>query len=208
MRTRVKICGITNTEDALASVELGADALGFIFWKKSPRYIEPLRAATIIKGLPAFVTAVGVFVDETLEGIKKTQEDSGITCVQLHGGERPEFAQSVRGPVVKAFRVRDLADLGAIRGYRVAAYLLDAFKAGVPGGTGETFDWKIALEAKKLGRIILSGGLSPENVSGAVRTVAPYAVDVSSGVEKSPGVKDRLKLERFFEEIEKTRTSV
>lgn len=203
MRTRVKICGITNAKDAKAAVESGADALGFIFYGKSPRFIEPKKAAEIIKALPPFVTAVGVFVDETLEGIKKAVSESGATCVQLHGVETPEFCDSVGGSVIKAFRIKGPEDLDTIRRYRAGAYLLDAFKAGVPGGTGKTFDWEIALEAKKLGRIILSGGLNPGNVLDAVRHVNPYAVDVSSGVEKSPGIKDPGLVRKFIEELKK-----
>lgn len=203
MRTRVKICGITNPKDAAAAVESGADALGFIFYSRSPRHIEPKKAAGIIRTLPPFVTAVGVFADESLEGIKKAVSESGITCVQLHGSETPEFCDSVGGSVIKAFRIKGPGDLDSVGSYRAGAYLLDTFKAGLPGGTGETFDWEIALEAKKLGRIILSGGLNPENVLEAVRHVNPYAVDVSSGVEKSPGVKDSSLIRRFIEELKK-----
>lgn len=203
MRTRVKICGITNSKDADAAVESGADALGFIFYSGSPRHIEPEKAAEIIGTLPPFVTAVGVFVDETLEGIKKAVSESGVTCVQLHGSETPEFCESVGGSVIKAFRIKGLSDIEPIAKYRAGAYLLDTFKAGVPGGTGKTFDWEIALEAKKLGRIILSGGLNPENVLDAVRHVNPYAVDVSSGVEKSPGIKDPGLIRKFIEELKK-----
>lgn len=203
MRTRVKICGITNEKDAAAAVESGADALGFIFYGKSPRFIEPEKAAGIISELPPFVTAVGVFVDETLDGVRKAVLESGVTCVQLHGAETPEFCDSVGGSVIKAFRIKGIEDIEAIKKYRAGAYLLDAFKAGVPGGTGKTFDWEIALEAKKLGRIILSGGLNPENVLDAVRHVNPYAVDVSTGVEKSPGIKDPSLVRKFIEELKK-----
>ncbi|HXI10275.1 MAG TPA: phosphoribosylanthranilate isomerase [Thermodesulfobacteriota bacterium] len=203
MRTRVKICGITNAKDAAAAVESGADALGFIFYGKSPRFIEPEKAAGIINELPPFVTAVGVFVDETLDGVRKAVLASGVTCVQLHGAETPEFCDSVGGSVIKAFRIKGLEDIEAIKKYRAGAYLLDAFKTGVPGGTGKTFDWEIALEAKKLGRIILSGGLNPGNVLDAVRHVNPYAVDVSTGVEKSPGIKDPGLVRNFIEELKK-----
>lgn len=203
MRTRVKICGITNAKDAAAAVESGADALGFIFYGKSPRFIEPEKAAGIINELPPFVTAVGVFVDETLDGVRKAVLESGVTCVQLHGAETPEFCDSVGGSVIKAFRIKGIEDIEAIKKYRAGAYLLDAFKTGVPGGTGKTFDWEIALEAKKLGRIILSGGLNPGNVLDAVRHVNPYAVDVSTGVEKSPGIKDPGLVRNFIEELKK-----
>jgi len=203
MRTRVKICGITNLKDAAAAVESGADALGFVFYAKSPRHIEPAKAAVIIKTLPPFVTSVGVFLDETLEGLQNAVSQSGVTCVQLHGGETPEFCDHVGALVIKAFRIKGFDDLEAIGKYRTGAYLLDTFKAGVPGGTGQTFDWEIALEAKKLGRIILSGGLNPGNVLDAVRHVNPYAVDVSSGVEKSPGIKDPGLIRQFIEELKK-----
>lgn len=201
--TRVKICGITNLEDALKAAELGADSLGFIFYKKSPRHINPRTAGLIIRELPPFVTPVGVFVDEELPKVVATAAETGICTVQLHGNEPPEYCERLGIKAIKAIRVRDMADINRLRPYNVSAYLLDTFKEGVHGGTGETFDWDIAVEAKALGRIILSGGLNPENVSEAVEKVQPYAVDACSGIEikDRPGRKDHAKLKEFMERV-------
>ncbi|MBW7957187.1 MAG: phosphoribosylanthranilate isomerase [Deltaproteobacteria bacterium] len=200
---RVKICGITNLEDALKAAELGADSLGFIFYKKSPRYISPRTAGLIIRELPPFITPVGVFVDEELTKVAATAAETGICTAQLHGSESPEYCERLGIKVIKAIRVRDMADINRLRPYNVSAYLLDTFKEGVHGGTGETFDWDIAVEAKALGRIILSGGLNPENVKEAVEKVRPYAVDACSGVEikDRPGRKDHTKLKEFMERV-------
>jgi len=204
---RIKICGITSLADALVAVDAGADALGFIFWEKSPRYIDPADAAHITGELPPFVKTVGVFVNEDPEVIRDTVEAAGVDCVQLHGDESPDEAEKVAritgAPVIKAVRLRESGEIEAIKGYKVSALLLDTFKEGVPGGTGETFDWSLALEAKAAGRIILSGGLSPANVASAVATVRPYAVDVSTGVESAPGKKDAEKVRAFIEEARK-----
>lgn len=200
MPVRVKICGITNLEDAEAAVAFGADALGFIFYKKSPRYIDPLRAAAIIRALPPFVIKVGVFVDEALEEVSRVREDASIDRVQLHGDETPGYCAEASPGVIKAFRIHGRADIEKLALYDVSAFLLDTYVDGVPGGTGETFNWEIAVEASALRRIILSGGLTPENVAGAVRMVRPYAVDVSSGVEAGPGKKDLEKMKKFIDE--------
>ncbi|MBI5971375.1 MAG: phosphoribosylanthranilate isomerase [Deltaproteobacteria bacterium] len=200
---KVKICGITNAADAEAAVEAGADALGFVFYAKSPRFISPEDAGRIPAKLPPFITSVGVFVNETLDVINATVKAARLTCVQLHGDEAPEFcaeaAQITGCSVIKAFRVSTTDAILKLDGYKncASAFLLDSFSKDARGGTGKTFDWKIAVEAKKFGRIILSGGLNPENVGAAIRVVAPYAVDVSSGVEASPGVKDRAKIKEF-----------
>lgn len=201
--TRVKICGITELEDALKAVEYGADALGFVFFDKSPRNISPQTAALIASELPPFVTTVGVFVNESPDRIRAVSDEVRLSCVQLHGDESPEFCASLGLKVIKALRVRDKADINMLRAYSVSAYLLDTFKEGVPGGTGETFDWEIALEAKKLGRIILSGGLTPENVKDAIELVRPYAVDVSSGIEIKPGRKDPDKVLKFIQRVKR-----
>lgn len=204
-RARVKVCGITNIDDALISAEYGADALGFVFWEKSPRYISPDRAAAIIKALPPFVTAVGVFVDEPAARVRSIIDASGLGCIQLHGSETAEECAKLNGStgvkIIKAFRVRDRNDISRLREYNVSAYLLDAFQEGVPGGTGHTFNWDIAIEAKARGRVILSGGLNPENIIQALAKVGPYGVDVSSGVEESPGKKDRDKLIKFIKRV-------
>lgn len=197
---KVKICGITNREDALAACEYGADALGFVFYKKSPRFIEPEKAKEIIKAIPPFVTTVGVFVDEDANTINKIVKRIGLYTVQLHGNESSEFCGKIISKVIKAVRVRgqDVSDFG-LSSYRVSAYLMDTYREDMPGGTGETFDWEVAKEAKKFGRIILAGGLTPHNVAEAVKTVMPYAVDVSSGVEQRPGKKDLKKVKEFIE---------
>jgi len=202
-QTRVKICGITNLEDALKATELGADALGFIFYRKSPRYISPKTAGPIIRELPPFITPVGVFVDEELHKVASTAAETGIRSVQLHGSEPPEYCEQLGLKAIKAIRVKDRADINRLKSYNVSAYLLDTFKEGVQGGTGETFDWEIAIEAKALGRVILSGGLNPENVREALEKVRPYAVDASSGLEERPGKKDHARLEKFMEQIRK-----
>lgn len=204
MRTRVKICGITSLDDALTAVECGADALGFIFWEKSPRFITPEEAQRIIKALPPFISIVGVFVNETLDRINAVSSLAGLSCLQLHGDESPEFASSLGIKVIKAFRVRDKKDIDKAAAYRVGAYLLDTYREGVPGGTGETFNWEIAVSAKKFGPVILSGGLNPDNVGDAIAKVAPYAVDVSSGVESKPGRKDPDKVSRFIEKVKRS----
>ncbi|MBI5885932.1 MAG: phosphoribosylanthranilate isomerase [Deltaproteobacteria bacterium] len=205
MTVKVKICGITNPADARSAVEAGADALGFVFWPKSPRNITPAAAAAIIKGLPPFVLTVGVFVNEEVERIRQTTAQAGLSCVQLHGDETPARAVEVADRaclrVIKAFRVAEGFDIISLDAYQVQACLLDAYKPGVPGGTGETFDWATAVEAAKRKRIILSGGLTPDNVGQAVETVRPYAVDVSSGVEAAPGKKDADKVRRFIKAV-------
>ena len=197
---KVKICGITNLDDALCSAGYGADALGFVFWSGSPRHVKARQAAAITAKLPPFVMRVGVFVNEAPSVVNSIIRDAGLDAVQLHGEEPPSYCARIKGArVIKAFRVKDGDVLALMEKYRACAYLLDAFKEGVPGGTGRVFDWKIAARAGKSGRaIILSGGLTPDNVSEAVRRVRPYAVDVSSGVERAPGKKDRAKLKKFI----------
>ena len=202
--TKVKICGITNIEDALASCEYGADALGFIFYKKSPRFIEPERVKKIIRELPPFVTTVGVFVDDDADRISEIADAAKLDIIQLHGSEPPEFCNVFKRKIIKAFKIQGQGARGKgqeneIRRYTVSAYLLDTYKEGVEGGTGEIFDWEIAKEAKRFGRIIVAGGLTPENVAEAVETVMPYGVDVSSGVEQKPGKKDLQKVKNFIE---------
>ncbi|HCE68588.1 MAG: N-(5'-phosphoribosyl)anthranilate isomerase [Geobacteraceae bacterium GWC2_55_20] len=196
---KIKICGITNIEDALAAVEAGADALGFVFYNKSPRNISPEQAAALIRRLPPFVQTVGLFVNEELAVVNGIADRCGLDIVQLHGDETPEYCSGVRRRLIKAFRVKDETCLDLIDDYDVAACLLDAWSPSAYGGTGKTFNWEIAAAAAASKRIILAGGLTPGNVAAAVRAVRPYAVDVSSGVEAAPGRKDHKILQQFIE---------
>ena len=196
---KVKICGITNIDDALYATELGADALGFIFVKKSPRYISPLKARKIIQTLPPFVVPVGVIANMTYNDVMDIIEQTSIGCVQLHGDETPKQIAKYPVPVYKSFRVDSSFNPEMLRRYKGSAYLLDTKIPGQLGGTGQTFNWEIAVKAKEYGRIILAGGLTPDNIIEAVRTVRPYAVDVNSGVEESSGKKNKSKLKLLFE---------
>ncbi|MBM4301354.1 MAG: phosphoribosylanthranilate isomerase [Deltaproteobacteria bacterium] len=200
---RIKICGITNLEDALLAAELGADALGFIFYPKSPRKVAPETAREIIARLPPFVASVGVFVDEEAAVVQELAASLGLDWVQLHGQESPDYCLSLGRRVIKGFRIKDgtsLKDLALYRG-AVQAFLLDTYKPGQVGGTGESFDWHLALEAKPYGRIILAGGLNAENVAQAIATALPAAVDAASGTEAAPGKKDPDKLRAFFKAV-------
>ncbi len=194
---RVKICGITRLEDALLAARLGADALGFNFWPGSKRFVAPDAARAIVDRLPPFVTPVGVFVNQPPAEVLATAARAGMALVQLHGDEPPEGVNALPVPVIKAFRVADRGSLAALDRYRVRAFLLDAPSTGF-GGSGVTFDWDLAREAAERATVLLAGGLRPENVQDAVRAVRPYGVDVASGVESSPGVKDPEKLARFI----------
>jgi len=194
----VKICGITRLEDALAAAELGADALGLNLWPGSSRAVRPEAAREIARRLPPFVTAVGVFVNQPREEMLRLARAAGVTALQLHGDEAPEDCRDLGLPVIKAFRVAGPGDLVPIAAYRdVAAVLLDSRSEGF-GGSGRTFDWELARRAAGPRPLVLAGGLGPENVAAAVRAVRPYAVDTASGVESSPGVKDREKMARFI----------
>lgn len=195
---KIKICGITSLEDAQAAVTAGADALGFVFYKKSPRNVSFEQASAIIRCLPPFVQTVGLFVNEDLAIINGTADRCGLDIVQLHGEETPEFCAGVKRRVIKAFRVIDASSLDQIKNYDVAACLLDAWCPDAYGGTGKTFNWDLAAAAVTERCIILAGGLTPENVAEAVQTVRPYAVDVSSGVEAGPGRKDHEKVADFI----------
>lgn len=199
----IKICGITNIKDAMAAIEYGANALGFIFHPESPRSVTPATAKKIISELPPFVSTVGVFVNRNKSEICEIASDTGINIIQLHGSEPPEECTTCR-KVIKAVRVQDMSDLETVKRYREAsAILLDTYARGMAGGTGETFNWDIAIEAKRFGKIILAGGLTPENVAEAVKTVRPYGIDVASGVEAHAGKKDHKKLRSFIERAQK-----
>ncbi|MGD1076590.1 MAG: phosphoribosylanthranilate isomerase [Thermodesulfovibrionales bacterium] len=195
---KVKICGITNIDDALAAVEFGADALGFVFYEGSPRHVSPEEAKNIIRKLPPFVISVGVFVDESRNVLEKTVREVPLNVVQLHGNEPPQ-ACTMTERVIKAIRVKELSDLEPLKRYQVSAFLLDTYAPESLGGTGQIFNWDIAVEAKRCGTIILAGGLHPDNVAKAVQRVRPYAVDVSSGIEQKKGKKDHTKMKLFIE---------
>ena len=199
MPVRVKICGITNAADAIAAVDAGADALGFMFFDNSKRFVSPSLAAEIIRELPPFVAKVGVFVNASQDFIRLVLETSGIDTLQFHGEESPQFCGQFGLKVIKAFRIQSHESLHNALSYRNYAWLLDSYVDGQHGGTGVAFNWDVAVEATKLTRmVILAGGLKVETVSEAVRKVRPYAVDVSGGVESVPGKKDHAKLREFI----------
>ncbi|MDD5737510.1 MAG: phosphoribosylanthranilate isomerase [Candidatus Omnitrophica bacterium] len=203
---RVKVCGITNLKDAEAACRLGADALGFVF-AKSPRRIDAEKARSISLKTPPYISLVGVFVDEDIKKLLKIAEKCRIDCIQLHGNESINYCKQLKKyyKIVKAVRIGEKKNLDGLSGYDVDAFLLDTYRPGKAGGTGEKFDWNLALRVKKLGRpVILSGGLKPRNVRGAIRKVKPYAVDVSSGVESSPGRKSMKLMKEFIQRAKKT----
>jgi phosphoribosylanthranilate isomerase len=195
---KIKICGITRLEDALAAARLGADALGFNFWPRSKRYVAPVEARKILRRLPSFVTPVGVFVDPSRDEVLGAVDASGVAVAQLHGDEPPELCISLPLPVLKAIRVADRHSLAALVSYEVQGFLLDAPTPGY-GGSGEIFDWALAAEVARELPIVLAGGLGPDNIAEAVRAVRPWAVDVASGVERAPGVKDHDRMRLFVE---------
>jgi phosphoribosylanthranilate isomerase len=203
---RVKICGITSAGDARLAVKAGADALGFNFYRPSPRYIEPRAAARIIARLPKRVAKVGIFVDEPAETIRRIADTVGLDVVQLHGNERPFRVRQVAAflPVIKAFRVRPGFPPARLTRYpEAAAFLLDGYRPGLQGGTGMRFDWNLARRAARYGTIVLAGGLRPENVVEAISSVRPYAIDVCSGVESQPGKKDPKKLRELMRQVKR-----
>ncbi len=200
--TRVKVCGITNPEDALCAVRLGATALGFVFYEKSPRFVVPADAREVIKQLPPFVTKVGVFANAEADYLREAKDVAGFDVYQFHGDETPEFCDTFGEDYIRAIRVKDAGSLDAVELYDTDDFLFDAYSPDAYGGTGESFAWDVLSRRKLEGKfVILSGGLNPDNVRNAIRAVGPYAVDVSSGVESSPGVKDHTKLKRFMEAV-------
>jgi phosphoribosylanthranilate isomerase len=199
----VKVCGITRAEDARLAAELGASAIGFIFWPNSPRYIEPLIARQIVEGLPAHVVPVGVFVDQPPGDVQQISKQVQLGAVQLHGHESIDYAMAVMEPVIKAVAVTDGFDVSSLDAIpQTITVLLDAHDPVKRGGTGRTIDWTRAAEAAAARRVILSGGLNPDNVKDAVAAVQPYGIDLSSGIETSPGVKDHAKLRALFAALE------
>jgi phosphoribosylanthranilate isomerase len=199
VRTRVKICGITRVEDARAAAALGADAIGLIFYRPSPRYVTPERAREIVEATPAFVTTVAVFVNPTREEVETVIRETGVAMLQFHGDESPEFSSGFSRPYVKAARIRPELDLLKYLSPHSAAraWMLDTFHGDLWGGTGGAFDWGL-VPKDAVKPIILSGGLTADNVANAVKRVRPYAVDVSTGVEASKGIKDAAKIAAFI----------
>jgi phosphoribosylanthranilate isomerase len=203
--TKVKICGITNTADGLTAVKAGADLLGFVFYPPSQRAVTPSRVSPIsaaVRHLRSSVMLVGVFVDEDLDAIAGIAELCDLDCVQLHGDETPGDVAALRQgglAVIKGLRVEGASALARMTEYRPSYFLLDAYVPGEPGGTGRAFDWRIARSAARSTPLLLAGGLTPDNVSQAVRVARPWGVDVSTGVERAPGHKDPLKVRRFIE---------
>ena len=195
MPIRIKICGITRYEDAKIAASLGVDALGFIFYPKSPRYVNPDDAASIIKALPPFVSRVGVFVDEELDNVFAIAGATGIDTIQLHGSESPRYCGKLPLPVIKAFSIEPSTDISLLEQYEVSGFLLDTWHSGRRGGTGKTFDWSIASAAcSKFHHVILAGGLNSSNIVEALSTVHPYGLDINSGVEIKPGIKNPHKM--------------
>jgi phosphoribosylanthranilate isomerase len=202
MTTQVKICGITSLDDAQAAAEAGADALGFVFYNNSPRYMTIPAVAGIFKKSPLNIMRVGVFVNSPADFIIRAVAECGLSLLQFHGDEPPEFCTQFGVMSMKAFRIRDAESLKELPKYSTDAWLLDACSSESLGGTGEKFNWNLAVEAQKFGRpIFLAGGLKPENVADAVRRVKPFGVDVASGVESSPGKKDRAKVQAFIRAV-------
>ena len=199
--TLIKICGITSIDDAAAAVAAGADALGFNFYKPSPRYISPQNAREIIQQLPSYVLTVGVFVNEQSDSVSRVVAESGIKALQLHGDESPEYCRELAADhyVIKTLAVSQNFDTQTVQAYEVAAIMLDTRDNNLRGGTGRAFDWSIAQQVNELvPKLFLAGGLSPENIADAIDVVRPYAVDVCSALEDSPGKKNHNRLRSFI----------
>jgi phosphoribosylanthranilate isomerase len=201
MMVKVKVCGITNIADALAAAEHGVEMLGFVF-AESPRRISPEQAVLIVNEIPSFIAKVGVFVNEKEETVREIAEVCALDALQFHGSETPEYCRAFGVTAIKAFRVKDEASLLGLTRYGEGPFLMDTFIKNTSGGTGETFDWGLAVASARSHRIILSGGLRPDNVGMAIRRVQPFAVDVSSGVEAAPGIKDAKKLRAFMTAVQ------
>lgn len=202
MRTRVKICGITRVEDGLAAAEAGADAIGLVFYPRSPRYVPPDQAQKIIRALPAFVTVTGLFVNEQEGMVTAMAQAVGLDVLQFHGDEPVDYCKRFKQPYIKALRVRGEEDLAQLAEQYTSAQglLLDAYDERVQGGSGQVFDWS-RIPEPLANKCILAGGLHPGNVAAAIQQVHPYAVDVSSGVEAEKGIKDAVKITAFMEGV-------
>ncbi len=203
--TKIKICGITNKADAIAAAELGLDMMGFVFYSGSKRHVEPKIVKEIANELPPSLVKVGVFVDMDKNKVLDIAEECALDMLQFHGDETPDYCAGFKDSykVMKAFRIKNMESLKGINDYNVDFYLLDAYSAKEKGGTGEIFDWKIIENFEFLKPVILSGGLTPDNVRDAIEQLSPYGVDVSSGVEMSPGKKDTLLMKKFVENMRK-----
>ena len=201
-RTRVKICGITRVEDGIAAARAGTDAIGFVFFARSPRNVNPKQVALIIRELPPFITKVGLFVDATVDDVSAVLGNVHLDMLQFHGEESPEFCEQFGLPWLKAVRMVPGVDpaLMAQRYAGACGLLLDSYVPGMPGGTGETFGWE-SLKSPLDKPVVLAGGLHPGNVIAAIRTIRPYAVDVSTGVESAPGIKDTGKMAEFIQQV-------
>ena len=205
LRTRIKVCGITVKEDARAAVAAGADGLGFIFVKQSPRLVDPDIVREITSELSPFVNCIGVFCDEEISVVEEIINYCHLTLVQLHGAESPEYCKSLSCSVIKSFSVKPEAQGLELNAYSevVSGFLLDTYHKDMAGGTGKVFDWKLVEQIQPPGPVILAGGLNPGNIGEAIQQVKPYAVDVNSGVEYQPGRKDTDKLKSFANEVRK-----
>lgn len=200
-RVRVKICGITRTQDAIIAIEAGADAIGLVFYERSSRFVTVSKAQEICTKLPPFVQITGLFVNASLEMIHTTTREVGLDVIQLHGEESPTFCHVLNRRIIKALRVASYEDLQQAKEYDVSAILYDAKVSGVQGGSGQTFDWSLLHHHPGHRPMILAGGLHPGNVVQAINQVHPYAVDVSSGVESSPGIKDPVLIRKFMHQV-------
>jgi phosphoribosylanthranilate isomerase len=202
VRIRTKICGITSVSDALHAINAGADAIGLVFYKPSPRYVSPSTAREICNRLPPFITVVGLFVDATVSEVRDICREVPLALLQFHGNEIAADCEQFKRPYIKAIRVQTKYDIDQAAGDfpSAQAILVDTYKKGVPGGTGEIFDWSL-VPTEHAKPVILAGGLNPENIFDAIQTVKPYAVDVSGGVELHKGVKDQIKVSRFINEV-------
>ncbi|MEH6497932.1 MAG: phosphoribosylanthranilate isomerase [Pseudoalteromonas distincta] len=201
---RIKICGITRVEDALAAAAAGADAIGLVFYAPSPRAVSAVQARQIISALPPFVTSVGLFVNASAQEVKAVLAEVPLDVLQFHGDEPADFCKQFGRPYLKALRVRAGDDLNALAAQwpDASGILLDSYKAGVPGGTGEIFDWSL-IPAERTWPLVLAGGLAAENVADAITRAAPWAVDVSGGVEQAKGIKDAEKINSFVREVKR-----
>ncbi|MBC8256677.1 MAG: phosphoribosylanthranilate isomerase [Candidatus Marinimicrobia bacterium] len=202
---QVKICGITSLKDANIAVNYGASAIGLIFFPGSPRYVDPEKVKNWILEIPEYVKKVGVFVDEKNENIHGIVRSLDLDFIQLHGDESPEYCAQIIKPVIKVFRVGDDFDSNVLRKYQVAAFLFDTYQKGKPGGTGENFNWKLIADLKTNTPIILSGGLNADNILNGIEIVNPAVVDVNSGVESIPRIKDRGKVKNIFSKLGNTK---